>query len=365
MASIKQRGKTFEYCVSRYVNGKYKPIRKGGFASSTEAKVAALEVELQVKKKRNIIVKDKSLSSLFKEWIDTYKTGSISEKTTERYYAHQELVEEHFKDTAIQAISKMDYQKFLNEFAKTHAKESTRKLNTHIRACVKYAIEEGYIQNNFTENAIIFGKVKAKSEEEKYIEYDEAKRLYEYLINEEKIYLSHLLILLAVVSGMRFSELVGLNRSDFNFEENYITVNKTWDYKKEYFGNTKNEQSKRTLFIDKAVMEKFKDWFSMTEERSPIFSDKMHGVITNAATNKALRRMLKRLNIKSVTMHALRHTHGSMLLADGASIVYVSERLGHADVQTTNNVYSHILKKLRSKEDKRAMYLFSKKEEKE
>lgn len=358
MASITKRGKTYQYTISHYTNGKYTPIRKGGFLTKTEAKSAALEVELQVKKRKTVIVKDKSFSKLFKEWIDTYK-NDIQDKTKRRYNAHQKLVEEHFNNKPIQNITKTDYQKFLNKYADKHAKESTRKLNTNIRACVKYAINEGFIQKDFTEGAVIYGKIAAKKEEDKYIEYDEAKMLYKYLIDEKENYTSHYLILLGLVSGMRFGELAGLTRDDFNFEENMITITKSWNDEENRLGNTKNEQSKRTLLIDKRTMNKFHDWFSSTDERKLIFSDPLeHGVITNAATNKALKKILKKLGIKQITMHGLRHTHGSMLLADGASVAYVSERLGHADIQTTNNIYSHVLKKLRAVEDKRAMHLF-------
>lgn len=359
MASITKRGKTYQYTVSRYTNGKYDPIRKGGFKSKKEAEVAALEVELQTKKNRTVIVKDKSFAMLFKEWINTYK-NDIQDKTKRRYIAHQKLVEEYFKDMPVQAISKSDYQQFLNKYADKHAKESTRKLNTNIRACIKSAVEDGYIQKDFTNNAVIYGKVAAKKEEDKYIEYEEAKKLYKYLIEEDKTYISHYLILLGLVSGMRFGELAGLTRNDFDFEENTITVTKSWNDEENRLGDTKNEQSKRTLLIDMRVMDKFQEWFSSTDERELIFSDPLeyYGVITNAAVNKAFKKILKQLGIKQITMHGLRHTHGSMLLADGASVAYVSERLGHADIQTTNNIYSHVLKKLRAKEDRRAIHLF-------
>lgn len=45
MASIQQRGKTYQYTVSHMVNGKPQTFRKGGFRTKTEAKVAATEIE--------------------------------------------------------------------------------------------------------------------------------------------------------------------------------------------------------------------------------------------------------------------------------------------------------------------------------
>ena len=53
----------------------------------------------------------------------------------------------------------------------------------------------------------------------------------------------------------------------------------------------------------------------------------------------------------SVTFHALRHTHASMLIDAGIDIVKISKRLGHANVSTTLDVYSHLFA---AREDKSA-----------
>ncbi|KGR84033.1 Arm DNA-binding domain-containing protein [Lysinibacillus boronitolerans] len=50
MASITKRGKTWQYCVSRMVEGKYKPIRKGGFSTKKEATIAAAAIKANIGK---------------------------------------------------------------------------------------------------------------------------------------------------------------------------------------------------------------------------------------------------------------------------------------------------------------------------
>ncbi|MDN6194694.1 MAG: tyrosine-type recombinase/integrase, partial [Alkalibacterium sp.] len=56
-----------------------------------------------------------------------------------------------------------------------------------------------------------------------------------------------------------------------------------------------------------------------------------------------------------VTVHALRHTHASILLAEGVSINTISSRLGHANVGITQNTYSHILDELKEKDNNKMM----------
>lgn len=77
-------------------------------------------------------------------------------------------------------------------------------------------------------------------------------------------------------------------------------------------------------------------------------------VISNVSANKALKVLCNKLNIKNISMHGLRHTKASVMLYRGISIYYVSEYLGHGDIETTMRDYAHIVKELR-KEDERKM----------
>lgn len=81
-----------------------------------------------------------------------------------------------FAGRYINDITKREYQEFLNDFGAVHAKETVRKLNTHIRACVQEAIEEGIIQFDFTRKAKLTGSVESKRPEEKHLNYVESQK---------------------------------------------------------------------------------------------------------------------------------------------------------------------------------------------
>lgn len=365
MASVTKRGKTWQYTVSRYTYGKYDPIRKGGFKTKKEAQLAALDIEMRINKGANVITRDKPFSEYFEYWIEKFK----SEKhvnTFRRYQDSLKRVQDYFKDRPIQKISSDVYQIFLNDYAATRSKESVRKLNTHIRACVRDAIDEGYLAIDFTRKAQISGSVPAKKESEKYINYDESKVLYDYLI-EHTEHTSEYLILLGLVSGLRFGELVGLTDGACNFNTNTIYVYQAWDYRNGAgFTSLKNTSSERTIPIDPFVMDKIKRLIEANntklqknEEDGLIFKSigKLK-VVSNTAANKQLQRILKKLGIAEIKCHGLRHTHASVLLHEGFNVQYVSERLGHESIQTTLNVYSHVLKELRAREDENILNLY-------
>ena len=74
------------------------------------------------------------------------------------------------------------------------------------------------------------------------------------------------MIIIALASGLRYAEIIGLTQNDFNFDNNTITINKTWGYHKNMkkgFGLTKNVQSNRTIIINHVTMELFKDWMEV------------------------------------------------------------------------------------------------------
>ncbi|MGD6894325.1 tyrosine-type recombinase/integrase [Bacillus infantis] len=362
MASFTKRGNTWQYTVSRMVQGKSKPIRKGGFRTKKEAMVAAAEVEADLQKGITPHFKKESFDDYFREWIRVYKSD-VSPVTLKRYQDTLQTVIGHFGGKTIQEITKREYQAFLNSYGENHAKETTRKLNIHIRACVKEAIDEGIIRVDFTRGAVITGSVESKRPEEKHLSFQESKILMNELYKKLDRSLGYYLLLLGLTSGMRFAEMVGLTRKDFDFKNNQITINKTWDYKTgNGFDKTKNDPSNRTIKIDNKTMDTFKELFrnSPPNIHNLVFFSPHNNkkVLTNELVNKLLRNTLKDLGIQPITVHGLRHTHASVLLYRKISIYYVSERLGHANIDTTLRHYAHVIKELREEDTKNAIKTF-------
>jgi len=372
MASFTKRGKTWQYAVSNYVDGKSRPIKKGGFKTKAEAVAAAQEVEMRLRKGAQVVTKDTSFAEYFRKWIEVFK-NKRHYTTYNRYINSCDVTKDYFGDTPIQKITRQKYQEFINCYGKGKAKETVRKLNTHIRACVKDAILEGLIMHDFTQKIELHYTVKAKKETDKYIDYEDSLKLYESLLKQLEIKnLSSYMNLLALVTGARYGELVGLTDEDFDFENSILDINKTWKYKKDdenEFGDLKADSKPRKVAVDKDVMLVFKELLSLLPERphNLVFyssaSKKM--VVTGNAVNKALNHVLDNLELDKVTIHALRHTHASSLLYAGATIQYVSERLGHADIATTYNTYTHVLKELKEKDESIALQLYKKKNESE
>ena len=365
MSSITKRGTTWQYTVSRMIDGKYKPIRKGGFRTKKEATLAAAQVEADLAKGIAEIKKDIPFAQYFLEWFQTYKKD-VSKVTLNSYYAAYNKIKDHFKDKPIQKITKRDYQNFLNILGEKNTRDTNKKLNGYIRTCIKESIDEEIIKVDFTRNITVTG-LSGKKSSEKFLDYTNCQILLKELYQNLEKGIENLMLILALVSGVRYGELIGLCIDDLNFQNNTIKIERQWKYKEGGgFGPLKNESSYRTITIDKQTMGLLKGHIKKLKKEvnnihNLIFFDSSSdiSVVTNDRLNDVLRSILNRLNIKPlIGVHGLRHTHASVLLYKNISVLYVSERLGHSGVDITTSTYAHVLKELRERDSRQTSNIF-------
>ncbi|WP_193065497.1 tyrosine-type recombinase/integrase [Oceanobacillus oncorhynchi] len=356
MASFKKRGKKWEYKIS----AKPRPITKCGFNTKKEAQIAATEKENMLNKGILTALKDKPFYDYFVNWVKIYKS-KVAGKTKRHYEDTANTIKRYFHLKAIQDITRDQYQLFITEFGETRAKETVDKLHGHIRNCVRDAAADHIIPLDFTRRATITWTVPAKKNEEKHLHYKETIKLQDELWNRLHLGLGYYMVLLGLYSGMRYSELTGLTRNDFDFQNNLINIDKTWVIEKDKepdFGPTKNHETREIVMIE-PVMQVFKELFESTPTnmKQLVFysAQSKYQVISNNNVNKVLRRVLNDLGIDTITSHGLRHTHASYLIYEKVSLDYVSERLGHIDIDTTRKTYVHVLKEMRNEEEENTL----------
>jgi len=76
-----------------------------------------------------------------------------------------------------------------------------------------------------------------------------------------------------------------------------------------------------------------------------VFSNEKNEFLQPTKTRKWLIQVQVKFNLKKITTHGLRHTHCSLLFEAGASIKEVQDRLGHSDIKTTMDIYTHVTQK--------------------
>ncbi|MCD5434495.1 site-specific integrase [Lactobacillus delbrueckii] len=292
------------------------------------------------------------LHDYFAQWIEVYKDGAVRERTLDKYWLSHRHLQEIAPNLKLVDTTRLEYQQILNTFAQTHEKATVMDFHHQLKAMLLDAYDEGYIQRDPTRKIVVKGKEPSEKK---------AKYLNEF---ELKLLLRHLdlsafpnfdwMILLIAKTGLRFSEALGLTKEDIDLEQQMINVDKTWDYKS-YTGSfkpTKNSSSVRKVPIDWKLAMQLNQVIQDLPNGEPIFAQKR---VFNSTVNNLLKKHCKELNIPVISVHGLRHTHASLLLFAGVSIASVANRLGHADMTTTQQTYLHIIQELENKDNTKIM----------
>lgn len=296
------------------------------------------------------------LADYFEEWVETYKDGHVAEVTLQKYLITERTLREIAPKLFLDELDRREYQGIINEYAKTREKQTVMDFHHQVKACLRDAFHDGIIERDPTYRAVMKGMEPKRKKAKKFLQTDELRELLQSLELGEGVN-DDWMILIAAKTGLRYAELLGLTPKDFDFVDNTLTVNKTWDYKKTSggFKMTKTTFSVREIGIDWQIVGQFRPILEGLPEKEPIFVRKLEDGSYqrqfNSTINNVLRRKCKELKIPVITMHSLRHTHASVLLAAGVSIHSISKRLGHADVGITQETYAHVLDELQEKDN--------------
>lgn len=189
---------------------------------------------------------------------------------------------------------------------------------------------------------------------------DEIKQLKKALTG----YIHENLILVALGTGMRQGELLGLQWKHIDFDNLTITISQTLKTYSDIKANgtrnlvtalqtPKSKHSIRTIPIpenlaiilknqQKIIIDRAKTLGRSFNDDLFVFSNNQLSYIDARALLRSYKRMLNRNNIRERDFHSLRHTYATQLIRRGVSIEVIAELLGHSSTEITK-IYAHIL----------------------
>jgi integrase len=162
-------------------------------------------------------------------------------------------------------------------------------------------------------------------------------------------------IMVAVTTGLRRGELLALRWSDLDLEKATLSVNRALEETGAgvAFKAPKTARSRRTMPLAQITVQALRDHHRAQAElklkTGPAYADQDLVFATPLGTSwspsnfSRAFRTFKAQHGFAFRFHDLRHTHASLLLAQGAHVKVVQERLGHASVTMTMDTYSHLL----------------------
>lgn len=357
MASYKKLKSGWQYRVSyKDEDGKYKTKSKNGFRTKSEAQAEAENIE-KLLRDGYVIDGDETYANYMQNWYETFKKDVHSVNNNADIELSIKWVKAYFKNTLLKDVTREKYQNFVNWYGKSRSTASVRKIHVYASGCLEDAFNQGHISRNPVWKISVKGTVPAKQDKDKFLNYRDSQKLIEEMKRGLKPeWHSRYMILIALATGMRFSEILALNWSDINLEKGIIDVNKTFDYRKAHeFSTTKTVSSVRVIPIDKVTVNLLRNFKISNDRRykNNLFieeTERGYDHVSNSAVNKALHNACERVNIKKINFHSLRHTHCSLLIYSNINIKYISQRLGHSSTDITYRIYGHIIEEMEQKE---------------
>jgi integrase len=195
----------------------------------------------------------------------------------------------------------------------------------------------------------MIGNIKSKKPKVDFWTIDEFQKVISLLYKAD--YYEHYLFMcywLLFMTGMRLGEAAALQWSDIDFDTGLISIDKSLYYRSmsDYkFVDPKTPASIRTIYIDGDTLNELRKWREVQEKVLPNnqFILSYNGTPTSKSTlPRALEKLSILAGVHRIKIHALRHSHASLLISMGENALLIKERLGHEKIQTTLGTYGHL-----------------------
>jgi Site-specific recombinase XerD len=324
------------YCKFVYTDwtGNRKQKKKMGFKLQKEAK--AYETEFLSKARA-------TCDMIFSSFISLYMEDCKARLKPTTYAGKEFLINAHvtpfFGNMPLNAITATTIRKWQTELIANPNNYSNTYLKTihnQVSAIFNFACKYYKLVENPARICGAMGKKNADSMQ--FWTLDEFKRFI--AVVSDKI-VSETVFNLLFWTGMRSGELLALTLNDFDFEAKIVSVNKNYARLKneDLILEPKTPKSKRKIALSPFICDMVKEYASKLVDYEP--SERLFTVTKHYLTHE-MDRGCKKSGVKKIRIHDLRHSHASLLIEMGFSPLLISERLGHEDIKTTLQTYSHL-----------------------
>lgn len=370
--AVYKRGKTYTYRVyvgKDPITGYDKQVSKGGFKKRKDAELAAALIERQIHQGEYIEPSNLTLEALATAWIDTYRHEVKYSTLKMRKQALKKVIAA-LNNPYVQKVTAQDYQAFINDIASQYSVSHVKIIHITCKLMFQYAKEKLKLIRQSPCDGVKLPKERQTVEDIENTDvtynYMEKEELQAFLsVTKDKgLYNDFPLFTTIAYTGLRVGELRSLKWTDIDFEAETLRVTKTIhninNNRKEFeLFTPKTQKSVRTISIDPLVIDLLKvhqvEQEEVKQHNGELYQD--HGFIfasndgyplTVTLINDRMKRLLSYTDInKSLTSHSFRHTHTSLLIEAGVHIKEIQERLGHASLSTTMDIYARMTKTMK------------------
>lgn len=371
---IEKRGNKYSFVVDigrDPVTKKRRQKRVSGFTSERKARKAMIDMISEINNSTYSEPTEKTFGEYMTEWL-AHKEKRVTNGTYNHYktYAVNHIIPGigHIKMKDLRPRHLQDFYDALLDNTKL-SRRSIHHIGRIISNCLNSAVKMHEIQTNV---ASVVGAVTVPKTEQMYWDVDEVNKF----IESSRDHIHFIAFYLAIFTGMRQGEILGLKWDCVDFDNKTIYVKrsiKRVDNSGE-LRDLKNNSSYRSITMSDNLINELKQHKKLQNEHKMKFrkdyDDQDFVVATKTGTfvlptniARAFRLIRNKLDVKQIRFHDLRHTHASLLLKQNVHPKIVQERLGHSSIETTLDTYSHMLPNMQESVAHKLDEMFNEKDE--
>ncbi|WP_336774248.1 site-specific integrase [Paenibacillus sp. MMO-58] len=356
MAEPKLNEKTgkWEFVVDHYVNGKRKQVRRKGFSTKREANAAKTKLLKEIQDDQFVNLDKITVETFLRRWLETERKFEVDETThyNNMLYFKNHIIPRigHYK---MQKLDAFICQEFINAMHReNYARNTIDRVTTILKKAFDRAIDYRIIKENVMRKTKLPKRVKL---EQKYWTAAQATEFLSFT-RQARYFIVYAL---ALFTGMRQGEILGLRWQDIDFEKKTLQVNQTLtNYGKSLKFGAKTVSGVRTISLPDKLIEFLLEHRKFYEETINeiknqlgkdfvdydlvVFNYSTGGTVFPSNLTKTYIKDVKGSGLPHIPFHSLRHTHATMLIEQNVNVKLISERLGHSKIAVTLDVYSHV-----------------------
>ncbi len=349
---IIQRGKTWTYSFERGKDENGNRLREWGSGYPKKKAAQDAMAEAMSRHARGVYIAPSE--TLVGEWLKTWLNSrtSIADTTRGGYQYEVNRLTRAFGTRKLQQLTPTAISGFYRELIQSGLSAKTIKNCAGVlHKALNDAVRDGVLVRNPADGVELPRaqrpemKVWTAAELRRFLRYTESHRL-------------HAAFSLMCTSGMRRSELLGINWANIDWDNARVAVVDTVvpvDNKPVLrIGETKSKKSTRVIALDDttlAVLRAHKQRQNQEriaagpayEYRGLVFANELGGILSPDTFTRTTKRLAAEAGVPALTPHAARHSWASIALSQGVAAKVVQERLGHSSIAITLDRYSHLV----------------------
>lgn len=326
-------------------------------SGQTKKEVTARLQEIAVEMNAGTYVMPSKLT--LAEWLDIWLKEYQGSKKPLTVSGYTQTINKHIKPALgriqLKELTNLMIQRFYNSLSTGSsplAPKSVKNLHGILHKALEQAVIIGELKSNPSKGCIM---PKPQQKELKPLEPEEITRFIENLKDESY----RAFFLMAIFTGMRQGELLGLAWENVDFENGIISIKQQLQcLKGKYFLQTPKHDKQRMIAPPRLVMDALQEekksqdhWKALfgtgwKNDMDLVFTDPFGKHLVRRTIDKHFKKILQASNIEDHRFHDIRHTFAVSMLFAGEDYKTLQENLGHASAAFTLDQYAHVSRKM-------------------